>query len=343
MKKTLAILCILLTISTGAVVLQKYLIEYFAKSVTFKLTEGFETIDDQQFIVEMTKRIHRNYVFSGQSSKPYSLLYKIKPYLTSALIPNLLRIQVGAIDAIYMRGLCDSASRALAFLLNNSGRNIQAYQLNMISPYAAHSVTGFVLNGREFFVDPLFAVVPMSGNNLIGLDQVKKNSLDRDERHLIWHPIEPTSRLEFYQNFDKISCAPSGSKIQINAQVSPLRVDQNYEIRLGALDGGDSDVGEAAAKLGWSPYWTYLGSRYDRAWERVLAVSDNTEITFILTEPLNSNFITTRQKPIVEGKYVKYNLKAGEQLVLQDGMAKRDWKTLRSYQPIDAIILKRKP
>ena len=70
----------------------------------------------------------------------------------------------------------------------------------------------------------------------------------------------------------------------------------------------------------------------------MLRFSQDTRVEIGLTEPVNTGFITTNTRPRIEGNTLIYVVAAGESLVFVDGLAKRDWTKLQSYQDIDYIL-----
>ena len=87
-------------------------------------------------------------------------------------------------------------------------------------------------------------------------------------------------------------------------------------------------------------YWHYLGSRYDRSWVRIMEFEQDTKIKIYTTEAPNPRFMTTDADRRIEGNKIIYNVPQGGSLVFVDGAAGRDFRRLRSYQDIDAIVFR---
>lgn len=333
----LAALVISLPILMG--VATKYSIEAIARAEARDFISDAGTLDDSQFSLELASRVHQVYVSSlSVPTSDYPFLYKIRPYLTNTLLPSWIRVEDGAIDSIFARGLCDSAARTLAFLLINSGRQIDAWQLNFVTRSEAHSVTGIRgASGTEWFVDPLYGIAPVEGNELIGAERAREISRNSDTVEDLWLPLAPSARPSFYSDFADVVFARQGQALEIRGMID---LGRETELWLGSVDGDSEDVRKDGSKIGISPHWNYFGHRYDRSWTRVIEVAQDTEIEFVMIDPVNPRFITTDVIPIIQGNSAIFRLAAGERLVFDDGAARRDWISLRSYQAVDAIIIR---
>ena len=92
-----------------------------------------------------------------------------------------------------------------------------------------------------------------------------------------------------------------------------------------------------------TPYWHYLGHKYDRGWTRILKFAQDTRVEIGLTEPVDAGLITTDARPRIDGDTLTLVVAAGESLAFVDGLAKRDWTRLKSYQDIDYILFEPAP
>ena len=94
-------------------------------------------------------------------------MLRLRPYVTNALPPSILRYPNGAIETLIETGLCDNASHMLAFILKQKG--YETVQWNMITASAAHSALLVSMHdGRKVLVDPFygFVVVDKKENEL---------------------------------------------------------------------------------------------------------------------------------------------------------------------------------
>lgn len=283
----------------------------------------------------LTTLVHKAFIKSAGHNARIPLLVRARPYLTHRFIPAALRIQAGAIDTIFMSGHCDNASRTLAYILRASG--LLSQQLNVVSPSSAHSVVlAETLDGRRLYLDPEKAVVPKADNRILSPEEARdavRNGLELDH---IWQQLVTSASLDFYANFhfsDAIF-AVQGQTLNIEADVF---LTEGESVTLGESNGLPGDVSHAAAKAQLTPYWDYIGSRYDRSWVRSLRFHQNTRVVIALTAPPLQKFITSRRLPIIRGHELIYEIDAGEVLSFQDGAAGYDWLRLRSYQDIDYI------
>lgn len=283
------------------------------------------------FLTDATRLIHKAYT-EGNVEVSQSLLMRMRPYLTNRLLPAWYRVQDGAIDILHIEGECDSAARTLAFLLSAQG--LEADQFNTVTPTNAHSVV--VVAGPanpSRLLDPMFGVIPFSNEQMLSPDDAREQARRGVPLDELWRPVAETARREFYEDFAAAVFAKRGDELIIEAKV---RLDGQSKT-LGKLDQSWIDVAGAGAKAQPTPYWHYMGSRYDRGWVRRLSFAQDTRVIIDLVEPVNRKFITSNLLPEVAEKQLIYQVKAGQELVFVDDHAGRDWLKLRSYQDVDSI------
>jgi len=286
----------------------------------------------------LTTLVHKAFIKSASYNTKTPLLIRARPYLTHRFIPVTLRIQTGAIDTIFMSGHCDNASRTLAYILGTSG--LLSQQLNIVSPSSAHSVVLVeTSDGRRLYLDPEKAVIPRADNRILSPEEARNAMRSGLQLGDIWQQLVTSASLDFYANFHfpEAIFAVQGEPLHIEADVI---LTEEKSLTLGESNGLSGDVSHAAAKARLTPYWDYIGSRYDRSWMRSLHFHQNTRIIIGLTAPPVQKFITSQRLPIIRGHELIYELDAGEVLRFEDGAAGYDWLRLRSYQDIDYIRFK---
>ena len=90
---------------------------------------------------------------------------------------------------------------------------------------------------------------------------------------------------------------------------------------------------------GLNPYWHYIGHKYNREWIRVLSTPEPVTITMTLVDPAEGGILNATPHPEMNGKILRWNLKAGDKLTLTDNDAKLSLKRLNSYIGVDQIII----
>lgn len=301
-----------------------------ARSYLEEQRPASESVDD--LVERMTALVHRSYAQPAQRGS-LPLLMRARPYLTHRFVPTPLRLRVGAIDTIYLKGLCDNAARTLGFVLEQAG--LTADQLNMVTPTAAHSVVlAETSDGRKLLADPLYAVIPRWEGRILGPAEAQSLMREGISYDRIWRPLTYSAKTGFYRRFADAVFARQGEPLQIRGDVD---LTEGEALQLGEPDGSSDDVVRAAIKAELTPYWHYVGSRYDRAWMRRLRFHQDTRVTLALTQPPKAKFITSERTPEVRGKELIFEVHAGETLRFVDGAAGYDWLRLRSYQDVDYV------
>ena len=283
---------------------------------------------DDEILTELTVRIHQAFTPSNQ----LSLLDKLRPLLTHRFVPEPLRLRAGLIEILELKGQCDEAARALMATLRTAGYT--AAQINFVSPFGAHSAVVVDYAGGHALLDPYFGIAARADDRLLGPEEAQAMAHSGSPADQIWEGLAATSQRDFYQSFEKVSFARQGEALEFGGTISL----QGGEARqLGVEDGDASDVSSAAAAAGLTPYWHYLGHRYDRAWVRTLTAETDTRVVIVLVTAPAAKLITSDLAPRVEGKRLVYELSAGAVLRFIDGRAGYNWLGLRSYLDIDFI------
>lgn len=291
-------------------------------------------MDDEEKVLRLAKAVYQANLDS-QRSNVVPFLFHLRPYLEHKFMPELVRIKSGAIEVVYMEGLCDSAARRLVYVLDAAG--YAATQLNIVSPDGGHSITLMKLpSGLSVMLDPYFGAASIWNGRMIGPSDTQRLMQQGVPSEKIWQPFGPEARLDFYKNFGRSSIAEQGQPLTIEVSVN---LEKGESFSLGDNDNSPLDVSIAAAKRGWSPYWHYMGHRYDRGWERVMHFKHKMRVTFALTREVNKDFITSKTPPsAIHENLVIYKLNAGQVLHFRDAQAKRDWFSMKSFQDVDYIL-----
>ncbi len=291
--------------------------------------------NDVELATVLTARIHADFTKSSDRGG-LALPAKLQALLTHRFMPAPLRIRQGAFEIISLQGECGSAGRALIMALGAAGFN--ADQLNMVTPTAAHTAVVVTLQDKSTMTfDPFFGVVAHSGERLIGPAEARMLARNGLQMDAIWTRLAPSSDPEFYRQFENVRFARQGEPLEFGGEVTL----PGEPLQLGEADGSSSDVSNAAAMAGLTPYWHYIGHRYDRSWVRWLTVNQDTLVTIALVEPLGAKFITSELPPQVHGNRLTYHLAAGSTLRFVDGRAGYDWLRLRSYIDVDYMRFER--
>ncbi len=321
---------ILLGVATSALFVPKLTIEFAAARAAERTIERLQSDDgaEQSFLLAATQFVHAAYIRTQQNPRP-GLLTRLRPYLSNRLLPDAIRVEAGAIDMLEIEGLCDAAARTLAYLLKHRG--FDAAQLNIIAPNGGHSVVEVRTAARTYMLDPQLGLVPMSDGRVLSPGEARDMAAD----YGIWKPLADTAiRRGFYRHFGKAVFARQGAGITFTAEV---RLAPGEILKLGRLDGSARDVEDDGSANMLSPYWGYIGSRYDRSWRRGLRFSQDTTVEFTLTDDLDPRYLNLDRAPDIDGRTLTVRMRAGETLYLIDDRARRNFLTLRSYQKVDRV------
>ena len=281
-------------------------------------------------IIFVTQHVHEVF-HKNRNEKDFSLLFRLRPYLTNERLPRVFRIPQGAIETIYPYGWCDNAARMAQFIFMQHG--VKSKQWNMITPTAAHAALQVNYNEKDVFLDPFYGVVAQDlENNLLSAELAKSKKQKGIDPFV---QISGTANKKFYKTFEKVMMSAQGEPLEL---VSQIKLD-NDELKIGSVDGSSHDVYKDGVKNKISPHWTYIGHRYDRSWIRKLAPDAPSKVTFVLTKQPNKKAVTSNKEPIMSGNKLTWHLDEGEQLIFNDGEAGFLWGDLKSYIEVDQIII----
>lgn len=306
-----------------------------AERIAGGILEGISIEEDGRWLVDVTKKVHA--AFEHQSGAQI-LWYRIRPHITNDRLPGGIRMPEGVVETIVQAGDCDNASRMLAFVLRQKG--IESVQWNMVTPSTAHSARLVEMSGGGIaFVDPFFGAVATDSNGLpIDFETAQLKYSAGYTLGDLFTSLSPRSDLNFYKNMNEMFASRQGQALVISTELPS--VEEREVFYLGAIDGSEVDVVDASGRLGMTPYWHYIGHRYDRSWVRELQAQQDIDLQIILTEKPDSRVLTAIPMPEIDGKVLSWKLQSGDKVRFEDGRAGISWSRLNSYQPIDQIVIK---
>ncbi len=290
--------------------------------------------DKKKELIEITRMVHKHFT-PNEPTHHWQL--RLRPYLTNSKLPSFIRYQDGVIETLIETGLCDNAARFLQFVLSQKG--YKSVQWNMITNNRAHSILLVYLDGGQTAIlDPMFGLIGYDKTEYDFLSpfEIRKRMRQGASLNNVFLMLDDGAETEFYEDFATVRMGALGEPLEIDADLPIVADDAVY---LGVIDGNDSDVYNAAAANGMSPFWHYAGHKYDRSWVRTLKVHQDIRLEFILTSEVENNVITSDKKPEVDGKIMRWDLEKGDVLKFFDGQAKRSFKRMNSYINIDQIAI----
>lgn len=296
------------------------------------LSEKPVSADDE--VIALAKYVFEH--FRPQEPSEIKAL-RLRPYVTNGRLPEFLRFPDGAIEMLVGAGLCDNAARMLAFILKQRG--YESVQWNMVTPFDAHSALLVSMpDGRKVFADPFYGYVAYDqvAKKLLSphdaQNRVKEGAVLED----VFISLASNAHPEFYKNFGVAFMAAQGSDLMITAA---LYMTEGKPVLLGENDGSDEDVKHQAGQNGMTPFWHYVGHKYNREWVRVLQAQENVRLEMLLMADAEEGIITSDPRPKIEGRKLIWNLKAGDRITFRDGLAAISFRRLNSYIGVDQIAL----
>jgi hypothetical protein len=290
-----------------------------------------DSLSENEKIIAITRQVYLNFRAQNPSEIP---LLRLRSYITNDRLLNFLKLPSGVIETNIERGLCDNASRMLAFILKQQG--FDSVQWNMVSYKGGHSALLVTMSdNRKAFVDPFYGVVAVDRKkNLI--DASKAQELIRAGRRTdkVFMALDKKSKQRFYNDFSSVSMAAEGQDLLIKVDIPALK---NKPLLLGSLDGSEKDVISAGNRTNMTPYWNYMGHKYNREWVRILKASEPMKIVITLTEDVDQRVLTATPTPDMQGKVLSWNLMAGQKIIFKDGDAKLSLNRMNSYLNVDQI------
>lgn len=214
-------------------------------------------------------------------------------------------------------GWCDDAAKDLQSVLNYFG--IESEQINMTLQYGgAHSALAVKLDGKSVFVDPYFGYAAVgSDGHLVEIGDLWANLTDGKGVSAAMRQIGLIASDAYYQRWyaNRLYYAVTGSDISLAFEIPKLGGRSNLTI--GIADGSPEDVRRDGAVLGYTPYWTYLGVRYDSSWTRSATATEDVIFEATAVEDIRPANIKSEPPPsYIIGKRIGWHLAAGDTLIL---------------------------
>lgn len=261
---------------------------------------------------------------------------RLRPYVTNARLPEAIRFPDGAIETLVREGMCDNAVRMLKFVLAQKG--YKATQWNMVADRGAHSaLLADLPDGRKGFADPFYGFAAVKDGKLISAQEAQDLARAGEKPKDVLWALGPESRPKFYTALAELRMAAEGAPLLISA-ILP-RSQGGEPVVIGNLDGSDLDVKDEAALLGMTPYWHYMGHKYNREWVREMTAPEDTRLEMTLLAPATDDVMIADPAPRVEGKTLRWDLKAGEKIRFRDGAARISFRRMNSYIGVDRILV----
>jgi hypothetical protein len=300
--------------------------------ITSSYGDNLITSDDQK-VISITRQIFNRFERKNPATVP---LLKVRGYVTNRRIPSFIRLESGVIETYIEQGLCDNAARVLEFALKQEG--FESIQWNMVTNTGGHSALLVKLSdGREVLADPFYGYVTVNHDgNLISPNKAKDLIKSGASFDKIFLSLGKESDPKFYKNIKAMYMGAEGNALIIESSLPNL---QGHPLVLGDIDGKYKDVKAAARKLNIMPYWYYMGHKYNREWVRVLKISQPVKVSMILTDDVKEDILTADPTPLTNGRILEWNLKAGDDITLRDGLAKMSFKRMNSFIPVDQITI----
>lgn len=289
--------------------------------------------NDDEKVIALVTEVFDSFGHISSSKEP---LLRIRGYLTNKRLPEFLRLRNGVIETHVQKGLCDNAARMLAFLLEEEG--FESVQWNMVTDTMGHSALSVSMkDGREVFVDPFYGYVALDERgNLDSLGNAQKRLRSSTRLGKVLRSLGDKSTPKFYNGLRRMSMAAEGQDLVIEAALPKVTGSPLF---IGAIDQSSKDMKDAGKSYKMTPYWNYMGHRYNREWVRILRAEQAVRLVITLTEPVEKGVLTMDKKPQIEGKDLIWTLGVGEQITFRDGLAKISFKRLNSYIPVDQITI----
>lgn len=289
--------------------------------------------NDNEKIIAITREVFEGFTQMDPGKVP---LLRLRSYVTNRRLPEFLRLPTGVIETNIQKGLCDNASRMLAFTLDREG--FKSVQWNMVTDKAGHSALLVTMpDGEKILADPFYGVVTKDEHKkLINPLKAKEIVLSGKPLEHVFVPLTKKSNLSFYKGIANMSMASEGEDMILEAILPKI---ENTPLFLGEINGEDRDVQIDAAKYNMTPYWNYLGHKYNREWVRVLKAEQPVRLVITLVEEAEKGVITSDKEPEVSGKTLTWHLKNRESLTFRDGLSKISFKRLNSYIGVDQIAI----
>jgi hypothetical protein len=232
--------------------------------------------------------------------------------------PADARLAGQAAEFIAADQLCDSAARALQFLLAQIGYT--SVQLNLATGTGGgHSALVVTRpDGTKAFVDPYLGVAAFRAGRLLGIDEFATALRNGTKPRALLIPLKKDASYQYYARWNRIPSfyAENGQNIAVDVTLPPTRGRIVY---LGKRDKSFADVVHAGNKAGLTSYFHYLGAMYDTAWIRTLRAKETVVLQMVLMTEPKAEVLTANLSPKIRGKSVYWTIPAGSALKFEAG------------------------
>jgi hypothetical protein len=217
-------------------------------------------------------------------------------------------------------GFCDQAAKSLKSLLAHF--DIESEQLNMSLQYGgAHSVLAVKIDGKSVYVDAYYGYAAIgSDGHLVGIDDLWANLSGGKGVPASMRRITLIADDTFYQKWhsNDITYALQNSHIALDFEIPKLKGRSKFNI--GIPNGSSRDVMFEGEVFGYTPYWGYLGIRYDPTWTRSATATEDVIFEATTIENVKPENIDSDPPPsYIEGKRIGWRLAAGQKLIFHPG------------------------
>ncbi|MAQ71420.1 MAG: hypothetical protein CL565_04420 [Alphaproteobacteria bacterium] len=261
--------------------------------------------------------------------------------MSHEILPSFISLPHGTVELLLEQGECDNAARMMGYVLNKN--NISSVQFNMLNGSSAHSALLVEPNQNGFLVDPFYGVVTKpdhEGNVLLSPYEIKGKMSGKTSANTYFNLVSDSGKIDFYESFNEAIMSSAGEEMVIDVSLPEL--DDNRILKIGEINSDSNDVRGGARKLGMSPYWDYMGHKYNREWVRIISARENVSLTFVLTVEVDDKILISNKPPIVDGRKMMWDLSKGERLIFRDGKAERSFTRMSSYIPVDQIVIEKR-
>jgi hypothetical protein len=246
-------------------------------------------------------------------------------------IPLSARLPLGAAEYIAADRACDSAARALQFVLSQMG--YESTQLNLaLGRNGGHSALLVTRkDGSKAYVDPYLGLAAGDKERLQGIDVLAASLRSGKSPRSVLLPLKKNADYRGYANWSRQPVFYAGEREDIDIRVA-LPSLKGRAITLGRRNKSATDVMSAALRHSLTPFFHFLGSRYDPAWNRTLLARENVKISVILTDRPKPEALRTNLAYRIKGNSVSWSVPAGSSLTFAAGAP--------TYQDVDLIVVK---
>lgn len=288
---------------------------------------------DDEKIIALTKQVFKTF---NHANPAQILLLRIRPYLTNRRLPAFIRLPDGVIEIIIKQGLCDNAARALAFILKQEG--FESVQWNMVTDKAGHSALLVTMpDGRKVLADPFYGYVTTGADGkLTHLENAIQAIHSGQPFEKSFLNLGKNSDPKFYKYKGNMFMAAEGNDLVLDTTLPRIN---NEPLFIGEIDGKELDVKSESMKNNMTPYWQYMGHKYNREWVRVLTATQPVRLVITLVAPAEKGILIATPAPRVDGNTLSWNLQENDTITFHDGKAKISWKRLNSFIGIDQIAI----